>query len=161
MEDVQSHSWVLPVLEAEISAANCSIFLFRLLISARNSSILEPRISSRFEPLRSTRIESLVRSETLRAPVTEQRRLRAEYSSSERRTLIMRVRGFRTVMGIAARDRIQGNSGNLRELGKCQAKDEDRYQMELEKSSGRGERASPPSAPTLWRELKKRWRTSL
>jgi hypothetical protein len=41
---------------------------------------------------------SRVRSDTLRAPVTEQIRLRAEYSSSESRTLIIRVRGFRTVM---------------------------------------------------------------
>jgi hypothetical protein len=41
---------------------------------------------------------SRVRSDTLRAPVDEQRRLRAEYSSSESRTLIMRDRGFWTVM---------------------------------------------------------------
>ncbi len=41
---------------------------------------------------------SRVRSDTLRAPVTEQSRLRAEYSSSESRTLIMRDLGFRTVM---------------------------------------------------------------
>jgi hypothetical protein len=35
---------------------------------------------------------------TLRAPLAEQRRLRAEYSSSESRILIMRKRGFRTGM---------------------------------------------------------------
>jgi hypothetical protein len=37
-------------------------------------------------------------SDTLRAPVSEQRSLRAAYSSSESRTLIIRDRGFRTVM---------------------------------------------------------------
>jgi hypothetical protein len=41
---------------------------------------------------------SRVMSDTLRAPVSEQRSLRAAYSSSESRTLIIRDRGFRTVM---------------------------------------------------------------
>src|SRR5271157_1391557 len=57
-----------------------------------------PSPSSGFTPFRSTRMASRVRSDTLRAPVTEQSRLRAEYSSSESRTLIMRDLGFRTVM---------------------------------------------------------------
>jgi len=49
-------------------------------------------------PSRRPRIASRVRSETLRAPVTRQSRRSAEYSSSERRTLIIRDRGLRTVM---------------------------------------------------------------
>src|ERR1035438_1904702 len=57
-----------------------------------------PSASSRPAELRSTRIASRVRSDTLRAPISEQSCLRAEYSSSESRTLIMRERGFRTAM---------------------------------------------------------------
>ena len=57
---------------------------------------------------------SRVRSDTLRAPVTEQSRLRAEYSSSERRTLIILLRGFRTVIRFKMPAR---NSGPRLSLG--------------------------------------------
>ncbi len=98
MNTLQFHSFVLRFLEVEISVASCSILLFRFLISARNSSMWMPRISSRFTPLSSTRMASRVRSDTLRAPVTEHIRLKARYSSSERRTLIILLRGLRTVI---------------------------------------------------------------
>ena len=37
----------------------------------------------------------------LRAPITEQSSLKEEYSSSESRTLIMRERGFKTVIQVS------------------------------------------------------------
>jgi hypothetical protein len=66
-------------------------------------------------------------SDTLRAPVIEQRSLRAVYSSSESRTLIIRERGFRTVMsysevagdlGAACLLRIAGETEDTR-LNQC------------------------------------------
>jgi hypothetical protein len=61
-----------------------------------------------------------VRSETLRAPVTEQRRLRAAYSSSESRMLIMRDRGFRTVILDSEAPEDGGLSLSLTEPGERQ-----------------------------------------
>lgn len=85
-------------LNVVIFASNCCTFFSRLFMSARNSSRCCPRGSSRFTSFRTVRIASRVRSDTLRAPVKEQTRMRATYSSSERRTLIVRERGFRTVI---------------------------------------------------------------
>jgi len=48
-----------------------------------------------FTPFRTTRMALRVRSDTLRAPVTEQRCLRVTNSSSESRMLMERDRGFR------------------------------------------------------------------
>lgn len=77
-------------LNIVILASNCSTFFSRFFIPARNSS--------RLSPLRTVWTALRVRSDTLRAPVNEQRCRSAEYSSSERRILIMRERGFKTVM---------------------------------------------------------------
>ena len=48
---------------------------------------------------RVSKMASRVKSETLRAPVAEQSFRSAQYSSSERRTLIILDRGLRTVIG--------------------------------------------------------------
>src|ERR1035438_9201425 len=88
-------------------------------MSARNSSRFPPRESSRFTLLRTVRIASRVRSDTLRAPVREQRCIRAEYSSSERRTLIMRDRGFITaIMDSNSGRRYERCSFYLQETGR-------------------------------------------
>ncbi len=113
------------------SAASFSIFLTRLFIWARNSSILMPRISSRSSPSRRPRMALRVRSETLRAPVTEQSLRRAQYSSSDSRTLIARDRGLRTVIGILVLY----------------------YRETAHRIRTALRQASPPSVPSLWTDL--------
>ena len=65
----------------------------------------------RFALFRNTRMASRVRSDTLRAPVTEHWRCRAEYSSSESRTLIMRERGVKTFISSFRREQREGIVG--------------------------------------------------
>ena len=83
--------------------ASFSIFRFSSFNCERNSSIRSPRPSPWFRRFSRTCMASRASSETLRAPVTVQSCRRARNSSSESRMLIVRDRGFRTVMPNSSR----------------------------------------------------------
>src|SRR5665213_1400032 len=88
---------ISPTLECMICASNRSTFFSRSFIPARTSSRLpvDPSWLARFN---TERMASRVKSETLRAPVSRHTCLSAAYSSSDKRTLIMRERRLISVI---------------------------------------------------------------
>ena len=89
----------LPALSDAISPVSCCTFCSRFLTCAECALTAEARALSWLTRFTTLHIAVRATSEMLRAPLSTQNLSNAEYSSSESRTPIVRMRGTRTGTG--------------------------------------------------------------